>query len=531
MNIAAAYESPLESFNGFASFGAARDETPRFQAARSDREGVIAELPTVEHAPQFHFLFEHAFDELKPLAERILQQQSEIFRQWRTQLAGNPGDSSSAHQNEFARTFEGSLTRAQSALLVCDIARYASELTRLGESLAEQHVSFGQVIGALHHFERSVQISLAIEKVLPHAMFKALDDINRVQRTLIASGYFRRDGASASFASEHQAALLPAGTSFHGLVGGCPKMRRLFQSIEAAGAARANLLIIGESGTGKELVARAIHSCGPRADAPFIALNCAALPKDLIESELFGYKRGAFSGANSDHLGLFRAAEGGTLFLDEITEMSAETQSKLLRAIQERSIRPVGSTREQPVNVRVIASTNRDPKAAVAQGQLRADLYYRLQAVVLTVPPLRERIDEVPLLVDHFINLFNQNDGRRLEGIEQHALNALLNYNWPGNVRELSNVIEAAFTFGKGPLIECADLPPEVVASDKTEAKTKVATAQVTELSTFADNERELISRALINANGNKVLAAKRLQISRKKLYAKIAKYQIAEVA
>ncbi len=390
-----------------------------------------------------------------------------------------------------------------------------------------------EVVAALQLLEHSVQRCLSFEKVLPEAMLKTLGDINRVQSTLTLAGYFRGDARPAlSRATQRQEAPLSAPSApFHGLVGACPQMRRLYQSIEAAGTARANLLIVGETGTGKELVARAIHGCGLRANAPFIALNCAALPKDLIESELFGYQRGAFSGATSDHLGLFRAGEGGTLFLDEITEMSAETQSKLLRAIQERSIRPVGSTREQPVNVRVIASTNRDPKAALAEGRLRADLYYRLQAVVLTVPPLRARMADVPLLVEHFISLFNRRDGRSVEGVEQRALEALLIYRWPGNVRELSNAIEGAFTFGKGSLINCADLPPEVVAVDKLEAESKVANDPATELPTFADNERELISRALKNARGNKVLAAKRLQISRKKLYAKIAKYQIAEVA
>ncbi len=527
MNIAAAYESLEVSFNGFSSFGAARQEIPQLPTARGDRERAFVELPPVGAARQVYFLFGHPFEELRPVPERIIQRRGEIFREWHGQYASDPVDS----QSEFARSFEDALMRAQSALFVCDIARYSSELIRLGESLAEQQMPVDQVVAAVLLFEQSVQSGLSVENVQQEPMLKVLDDANRVQRTLILSGYFRCDAASiGTVATEsHAAPLSRARASFHGLVGDCSQMRRLYQSIEAAGAARANLLIVGESGTGKELVARAIHSCGPRADAPFIALNCAALPKDLIESELFGYKRGAFSGATSDHLGLFRAAEGGTLFLDEITEMSAETQSKLLRAIQERSIRPVGSTREQPVNVRVIASTNRDPKEAVAQGRLRADLYYRLQAVVLTVPPLRDRIDDVPLLVGHFINLFNQNDGRNVQGIEQRALNALLNYQWPGNVRELSNAIEAAFTFGKGSLIECVDLPPEVAASDKPQAKSKVATAQVTELSTFADNERELISRALRIARGNKVLAAKRLQISRKKLYAKIAKYEIAE--
>lgn len=324
-----------------------------------------------------------------------------------------------------------------------------------------------------------------------------------------------------------------ASSRFHGLVGASTGMRRLYQRIEAAGATIGNLLIVGESGTGKELVARAVHTCGPRADRPFVALNCAALPTDLIESELFGYKRGAFSGAATEYLGLFRAAENGTLFLDEITEMSAETQCKLLRAIQERAVRPVGSTRERSVDVRLIASSNRDPKSAVTDGHLREDLYYRLYASVLTVPPLRERREDIPLLAEHFIGVFNQNLGRKIVGIERAALDAILNHSWPGNVRELANAIEGAFTFGKSPLIRLEDLPPTTVAAvgASRESPRWDGTRAPTQITTFAENERELIARALRNAGGNKVHAAKQLQISRKKLYAKIAKYGLSATA
>ncbi len=214
---------------------------------------------------------------------------------------------------------------------------------------------------------------------------------------------------------------LPPRHRFHGLVGATAAMRQFYQRIEAVAATKGNLLIVGESGTGIELVARVIHESGPRRDRPFVALNCAALPEDLIESELFGFNRGAFSGATVEHLGPFRAAEGGTLLLNEITVMSAETQSKLLRAIQERAIRPIGSIHEEPVDVRVISSTNRDPRTAVAEGDLREDLYYRLQACVLTLPPLRDRRKDIPLLVDHFIAIFNEELGRNFEGIEPQA--------------------------------------------------------------------------------------------------------------
>ena len=217
-----------------------------------------------------------------------------------------------------------------------------------------------------------------------------------------------------------------------------------------------------------------------------------------------------------------------SLFLDEITEMTAETQSKLLRTMQ-KAPRPVDSTREQPVDVRIIASTNRDPKAAVAAGHLREDLHYSLQASALTVPSLRERRADIPLLVDHLKAVFNQNLGRNIAGIEREALDAILNHPWPGNVRELSNAIEAAFTFGESRLIGLEDLPPAVVASVGAHREAPrwdegAGTAEIP-LSTFAQTERDLIARALQNTRGNKVHAAKQLQISRKKLYAKIAKY------
>jgi transcriptional regulator with PAS, ATPase and Fis domain len=305
-------------------------------------------------------------------------------------------------------------------------------------------------------------------------------------------------------------------------------MRALYQRIEAAGKTRGTVLIIGESGTGKELVARALHEAGARPEVPFIAFNCAAIPKDLIESELFGYRKGAFSGANTEYLGLFRAAEGGTLFLDEITEMGAETQTKLLRAIQERAVRPVGSTRESPVDVRLIASTNRDPEEAVGSRILREDLYYRLQANVLRVPALRDRLEDVPLLVDYFIALFNDRLGRTIvtEGIEQTALRALCKYKWPGNVRELANAIEGAMTFGTDTLIRLEDLPPSI---SRIESQRPTALEPPSGLRTFAEVERNLILRALETCDWNKVHTAAMLKISRKKLYAKINKYQLEQ--
>ena len=483
----------------------------------------------------FHLLSDREVLELRPVAEIVIQRQSEIVSDLSQQYQNHFGGSGTLSHDALTSIFKKALEAGQLALLDGDSDKYTAELGRVGESLAAQHVPLDEVIALLHLFKDCVRSVLA-QPVTPQRVARAFDKFTHIQIVLVVSAYSRATGGQRSTGSKGVAADLPAGDEarFNGLVGANPSMRRLYQRIEAAATSRGNLLIVGESGTGKELVARAVHECSARAGRPFVALNCAALPKDLIESELFGYKRGAFSGASSEHSGLFRAADGGTLFLDEITEMSAETQSKLLRAIQERAIRPIGSTREQPVDVRVIASTNREPQAAVADGHLRQDLYYRLQAAVITVPPLRERRDDIPLLVEHFISLFQQDLGRTVKGIERKALDALSKHSWPGNVRELSNAVEGAFTFGRDHLILLDDLPPAMAASGGAQGKLAVCEVEAdpvsTPVATFAEIERALIARALQNNNGNKVHAAAELKISRKKLYAKIAKYGLHSV-
>ncbi|HVA39406.1 MAG TPA: sigma-54 dependent transcriptional regulator [Candidatus Binataceae bacterium] len=329
-------------------------------------------------------------------------------------------------------------------------------------------------------------------------------------------------------------------SGFHGLVGSSAAMRLLFRRIEAVAASRSTVLIVGESGTGKELVSRAIHECGVQR-GPFIPFNCAAIPRDLVESELFGHRRGAFSGATADFQGLLRAGEGGTVLLDEITEMGQDTQAKLLRAIQERAVRPVGATREIPVDVRLVASTNRDPAEAVRIGQLRADLYYRLQVNVLELPPLRERPDDVAALVEHFIAMFNGRGAgaRRVEGVAEDAMAVLKAYGWPGNVRELANTIESAFTFGTAAVITLDDLPAKIVSAGRgapaaivsapptPEESVANTAAQPGPLGSFAEFERELIMKALECTGGNKVQAARMLKISRKKLYSRIDRYRL----
>jgi transcriptional regulator with PAS, ATPase and Fis domain len=276
------------------------------------------------------------------------------------------------------------------------------------------------------------------------------------------------------------------------------------------------VLICGESGTGKELVAKAIHYNGPRADNPFVPVNCAAMPKELIESELFGHKKGAFTGASDDSTGLFRSAHGGTLFLDEIVEMPYGTQAKLLRALQERRIRPIGATEEVPADVRVIASTNQNAEDAVGKNRLRDDLYYRLSVIKIELPPLRARLEDVPALASHFIARFNQVAQRRLTGVSDDALDVLQHYQWPGNVRELESVIENAFALGKSETIVRPDLPPRIIKQVGTrpdESRTEE------DVPTLLEWERELLLRALRTTNGNKTRAAQLLGVSRPTLY------------
>jgi len=495
--------------------------------------------PPERRPRHYHLLWDEELEALRPILIQVSERLGEVVEHWYRLYILHFGDARSLSELEFREIFYNALSRETKDLLEGHMDRYAIDTIRTGEMLCERNVPFAEIVASLHLYEESAYEVFPTPPP-PLAIYTAFDKLSHIRMILLADAYFRSASASAGAriqALERQATLLAQGkrSSFHGLVGSSPAMRRLYDRIEAAAGTRGTILIVGESGTGKELVARAIHECGAVPTAPFVALNCAAIPKDLIESELFGYRKGAFSGANADYLGLFRAAEGGTLFLDEVTEMSPETQSKLLRAVQERCVRPVGSTREIPVNVRLIASTNRDPDEAVRVGALRQDLYYRLQAGVLSVPPLRERSDDIPLLVEYFIGFFNEKLQPQIavQSIEEDAIAAMAEYAWPGNVRELSNSIEGAFTFGCSPMIRLHDLPTAIAGSrparttlrSSEEASQEAAGALA--IGSFAEAEREIIARALKSTDGNKVAAAALLRISRKKLYAKIEKYGI----
>ncbi len=302
------------------------------------------------------------------------------------------------------------------------------------------------------------------------------------------------------------------------LVGNSQLMQRVKEIIAKVAATDSPVLIEGESGTGKELVAAAIHRLSPRAKGPFIPVNCSAIPEDLIESEFFGHVRGAFSGAVSDSLGLFRGANEGTIFLDEIAELSPGLQVKLLRVLQEMQVRPVGSTKAYSVDVRVIAATNRDLDRTVAEGTLRQDLYYRLNVVRISLPPLRARREDIAAIVNHFVRRFNRRFRRDVRGLTPEALETLNRYDFPGNVRELENLIERAYAMGARDQITLGDLPSLTAGS----AAPAVGSGAIPQL---ADVEKELILRALSFYKDDKEAAAQALGISRRTIYRRLKEY------
>jgi DNA-binding NtrC family response regulator len=317
---------------------------------------------------------------------------------------------------------------------------------------------------------------------------------------------------------------------FGRIIGHSPAMRALYQVLEQAAPKPASMLILGESGTGKELVAQTIHQLSPRAAAPFVAINCAAIPDTLLESEIFGHEKGSFTGATDRRAGCFELADRGTLFLDEIAEMTPATQVKLLRVLQERKFRRLGGRTEQEVDVRVLAATNIDPVSAIRDGKLREDLYYRLNVFSIALPPLRQRKDDLALLIHAFIDEFNTRDHRNVKGVSPQAMRQLEHYEWPGNVRELRNVIERATILARGDLIEPAHLP--VFAAAPAAAPSGVLANGVTIAPgmTVDEAEQKLIIATLESAGGNKTRAAEMLGISLKTLHNKLNRFKSGEL-
>src|SRR4051812_12669078 len=325
--------------------------------------------------------------------------------------------------------------------------------------------------------------------------------------------------------AENMRRQLSTRAEYFNIIGSSKQMQTIYETIESVAKSDANVLIVGESGTGKELIANAIHYNSLRAKNPFIKVNCAALPKELIESELFGHAKGAFTGAHADKEGLVQHAAGGSLMLDEIAEMPVELQPKLLRVLQERSYRKIGSERTYAVDFRLITSTNRPPADAIRDGLLRDDLFYRISTITIHVPPLRERTDDIQLLTDHFLKMYAQKYERPITGVSQAAYQRLFSHSWPGNVRELQNVIERAVLLAKSNKIEPVDLPFD--NGSLPEGGAQAGGWDVPPNMTLEDIERLVIERTLQRTGGNKQAAANLLGIYRPRLYSKIRKYNI----
>ena len=362
------------------------------------------------------------------------------------------------------------------------------------------------------------------------------DELALVLRHAVAGERSRRDVLRLRGELERAA-------GFEELVGSSPAMRQVFTMVDQVAPTDATVLLRGETGTGKELVARAIHRRSPRRDRPFVAVNCTAVPRELMESEFFGHEKGAFTGAVGRQRGKLEQADNGTLFLDELGEMALPTQSRLLRVLQERTLVRIGGSEQIPFRVRLISATKKDLQEAVGDGTFREDLYFRVVVYPIRVPPLRERKEDLPLLVHHFIRKHRTGSGASVEGFTPEALAQLERHDWPGNVRELENTIHRAIVAARGPILTAQDFPlvagvdfpafsprhpqlrPEPAYAPAPQAPQRVEAA--TALVTLEDHERAAISRALVEVNGNVKAAADRLQVARSTLYRRIKALRI----
>jgi two-component system response regulator HydG len=346
-----------------------------------------------------------------------------------------------------------------------------------------------------------------------------LEEVNTAGRMLTqAAGVIKR-AISQEEEARNLRVRVEASAEFSSIVGKDPKMQVIYKLIDDIAPTDATVLIQGESGTGKELVARAIHQLSPRKNKPFVVINCSAYPVTLLESELFGHEKGAFTGASRQKLGRFEQAHNGTVFLDEIGEIPLSAQIKLLRVLQTQKFERIGGEKTLTVDVRIIAATNKDLLREVKNGDFREDLYYRLNVIPIALPPLKDRRGDIPLLARHFLHHFAVEQDKEIEKFSSTAMRILLDYSWPGNVRELENSIEHAAVLTKGPQIEVSDLPDVLLAQKPKEA--------IDQSANLADHERDLLERVLQECGWNKREAARRLGIGRNTLYAKLKRHQI----
>lgn len=348
----------------------------------------------------------------------------------------------------------------------------------------------------------------AMKKGANHYLPKPIDFNNLLK---ILSFYIEKKGKSIDT------------ENFHGIVGKSQKMKELFKEISIVSKSDSTILIEGESGTGKEKVAKAIHKLSKRAEFPFIAINCSAIPVDLFENELFGHEKGAYTGASNKEIGKIELAGEGTLFLDEIGELNLVSQAKLLRVLQEKEFFRVGGSNLIPAKCRFISATNRNLEEMVEKGKFREDLFYRINVVHIRIPPLRERKEDIPLLVQHFIDKFSKIDNKEIFSIDDEAMNILLDYDWPGNVRELENAIERAVVMCQEGIIKAQHLPPRILKKKESSKKESIETTNLIEL------EKKVIKKVLEEENWNQTRAAKKLGISRKQLRTKMKNLGLLE--
>ncbi len=366
----------------------------------------------------------------------------------------------------------------------------------------------------------SHQVDRAIEGLRQGAYFYLPKSCQPSDVALVVNKAMRTLQAQARISQYEQ-------TLFEEMAGSTPAMKRVIELITKVAPTDSTVLLLGESGTGKEVVANTLHRLSNRRDQPFIAINCAALPEQLLESEMFGHVKGAFTGADSDKRGLFEEADGGTIFLDEIGDMSPLTQSKLLRVLQSGETRRVGSNAPQRVDVRVVAATNVDLVEAVQAKRFREDLYFRLNVIQIRIPPLRERMDALPMLVNHFLQRYNTKYGKTIRGVDPHAQVLLRTYTYPGNVRELESIIAHAVIMNDGDEIRAQDLPDHVRFGTGPQLALPDYASEA--LPTLSEMEARLIRTALERLDGNQTEAARQLGISRSTLWRKIKEYDITQ--
>jgi transcriptional regulator with PAS, ATPase and Fis domain len=491
----------------------------------------------VDRPKYFHLLSDREIRALRPMLELLRDRREAVLERWYELYVAHFGSAVTLSAPAFRDLYGRDLDALVRNLLDGDMDGFEADMERLGHELVEHGVPFAEVVASLHLFEESSaeQFQRRLKVLIKGpSVYQTFDKLSHCRMIVLSTSYFAGQQAETSArlsALEKEATSLAGGpshrTHFHGLVGGSATMRGMYEQIAAVAGGQGAVLVAGESGTGKELIARAIHERSGKPERPFIAVNCAALPRELIESELFGHRKGAFTGAEGEYAGLIRSASGGTLFLDEVTETAPETQAKLLRVLEERAVRPVGVPNEIRVDVRFVASTNRDPEKAVEAGNLRRDLFYRLAVHRIPVPPLRERLEDVPLLAAHLCAVLAGLGLRRVERLEDEAVRILQGYSWPGNVRELRNAIEHALTIGKGNRVAAGDLPPHIVRAARPVAGRHVDEQRSSRIPSLEEAERELIVRALDATGGNKLQAARILRISRHRLYDRLRKFEL----